>query len=222
MDNKYFFDLHIHTSWHSPCSAIVPDQLIPAARARGLDGIAITEHGYLWPREEIEQLKQAAGCPGFPVLAGCEISTQDGARRTGDLLVFGAAEIPSAPCTIAQLCREVHRQGGIVIAPHPLAEFVGLGEEIHAAPVDAIEVANHRHYAPAHTPRLEQVCRELDLPAVACSDSHAIDEIGLFCTEFDAPIHSEQELIEAIRAHRCQPQLKPPPQNWRQLFPGRK
>ena len=38
-------DLHIHTNRYSGCSNIDPAKLLKKARAVGLDGIALTEHG---------------------------------------------------------------------------------------------------------------------------------------------------------------------------------
>ena len=42
------FDLHLHTSRHSPDSETDPFDLLAAACKAGLDGVALTEHDYLW------------------------------------------------------------------------------------------------------------------------------------------------------------------------------
>ena len=113
---RFYYDLHIHTSRHSPCSSVPGGAVIAAARKRGLDGIALTEHGKLWSPDEIDALRAAAGCSSFPVIPGCELATRSGDRTTGDLLVFGVQEVPKEPLSIDATCREVHRQGGVVIA----------------------------------------------------------------------------------------------------------
>jgi predicted metal-dependent phosphoesterase TrpH len=218
---KYYFDLHIHTSRYSPCASLPPEKLIAAARARGLDGIALTDHAHLWSAEELADLKREAGCPDYPVLSGCEFSTSSEGGLTGDLLVFGATALPSEPCSINQLCLEVHRQRGIVIAPHPYAEVNGIGQEAHSALIDAIEIANFRYRDP-NDQQMERDFQPLGLPWIASSDAHELSEIGRYCTEFSEPIASEQDLMKAILANRCTPRKKPPPAKWRRMLASSK
>jgi len=217
---RFYYDFHIHTSRHSPCSSIPVEAVIAAARKRGLDGIALTEHGRLWSPAEIDALKAEAGCPSFPVIPGCELTTHSGDRTTGDLLVFGVQEIPTEPLSIDATCREVHGQGGIVIAAHPLVEVLGLGEEIYSAMIDGIEIANHRYYSPQDMRRLAEVCQEQDLASVAASDAHSIGEVGAFCVEVDCLLENDQDLVRAVLERRCRPRLKPPPGRLRQRFRG--
>lgn len=58
-------DLHCHTRVRSACSALTPDALIRAARARGLDAVCLTEHDALWPLEDIEALAETMSVPVF-------------------------------------------------------------------------------------------------------------------------------------------------------------
>src|ERR671920_591864 len=111
---KMKFDLHMHTRRYSHDAVSDPFELVKAARAAGLGGIVITEHDYLWPEEELEELRAAA--PGLVVLAGIEI-----AGRGGDRLVYGVTNPFAVPRGTAwpELCREVHRQGGVAVAAHP-------------------------------------------------------------------------------------------------------
>jgi len=208
---KYYLDLQIHTSRHSPCSTIAAEEVIAAARARRLDGIALTEHSYCWSADAIERLKAAA--PGAPltVLAGFEIRARSADRPAGDLLVFGVAEVPPGDCSIDELCREVHGQGGIVIAPHPFAQWQGIGEEVYSSHIDGLEVCNYRYRDAAARQRAEQAWRQLGLVGIATSDAHDTADIGQFCTEFDVPIRNDRDLIEAIRQRRCRPYARIPP-----------
>ena len=218
---KYFYDLHIHTSRHSACSEIAPEMAVAAARQRGLHGIALTEHSYVWSPKEVEELKASAGCGSFPVLAGCEISTEWDGRRTGDLLVFGATEMPEGSCAIDEVCRIVHRQGGIVIAAHPRAKIGGMIDEIHSAMIDGVEVANYRYRNPDDTRRLEAMCSEMDLAAIASSDAHSVEEIGQFCVLFEEMIYTERDLVKVIREGICRPYPKPPPRGLRRFMRDR-
>src|SRR6266849_8495364 len=108
------FDLHMHTSRHSPDSEMDPFALVHRAQELGLDGVAITEHDWLWTEPELDELREAA--PGLVVLAGVEVTTQE-----GHFLSYGIRDPFTIPrgIGVAELCREVHRQGGAVVAAHP-------------------------------------------------------------------------------------------------------
>src|SRR5437868_2217657 len=91
-----------------------PVDLVHRAREIGLDGVVITEHDWLWTEEELNELRAAA--PGLVVLAGVEVSA-----REGHFLAYGVRDPFAVPhgIGVAALCREVHRQGGAVVAAHP-------------------------------------------------------------------------------------------------------
>lgn len=107
------FDLHLHTARHSPDSVTDPFDLLRAAEAAGLDGVVLTEHDYLWEEHELAELRAATR---LVVLAGVEV-----AGRGGDVLVYGITDPFRVPKGMgwAELCREVHRQGGAAVAAHP-------------------------------------------------------------------------------------------------------
>src|SRR5258708_2867076 len=107
-------DMHIHTTLHSPDSSMSPAVLARQAQAIDLDGIVITEHDWLWTEGELEDLRRTA--PGLVILAGVEVSA-----REGHFLCYGVTEPHRVPrgIGVANLCREVHRQGGVVVAAHP-------------------------------------------------------------------------------------------------------
>src|SRR5436309_13570228 len=108
------FDLHMHTIRHSPDSEMDPLVLVRRAQEIGLDGVVITEHDWLWTEDELEELRAAA--PGLVVLAGIEVSA-----REGHFLNYGVSNpfAVSRGIGVAELCDEVHRQGGAIVAAHP-------------------------------------------------------------------------------------------------------
>src|SRR3954468_3137625 len=108
------FDMHLHTSRHSPDSIMAPTLMLKRAGEIGLDGVVITEHDWLWTEDELNELRAAA--PGLVVLAGVEVSA-----REGPFLCYGVRAPFARPhgIGVAALCREVHRQGGVVVAAHP-------------------------------------------------------------------------------------------------------
>jgi hypothetical protein len=199
-------DLHVHTSPRSPCSLIDPRQLVAEARKIGLDGLCLTEHHAIWTDEDVSEL---SGGHGVRIFKGNEITTDQ-----GDILVFGYDVPASEVIPIAELRGEVEKSGGLMIAAHPLRGFkvFGVGQlqvtADHAMKrkvfqyVDAIEIRNGKLNDAENNMALD-VSRKLGLVGVAGSDAHRIDELGKWVTIFERDIHSDRELIEAIRAGRC-------------------
>src|SRR5881398_3728827 len=135
-------DLHTH-SFFSGDGISSPEDLIAAARAKGLNGIAITDHNtcdavnYL-----LEQgLMRLDGLPvnDFLVLPGVEVTTAD-----GHLLCIGA-ELPYLKGKPArEVCEIIHERGGLAIPPHPYDLFrAGIRFPVlETLPIDALEVFN--------------------------------------------------------------------------------
>src|SRR5689334_4498363 len=114
-------DLHTH-SFFSGDGVSSPEDLIAAARAKGLSGIAITDHNtcdavnYLLEKG----LMRTDGTPvnDFLVVPGVEVTTAD-----GHLLCIGA-ELPYLKGKPArEVCDIVHQRGGLAIPPHPYDLF---------------------------------------------------------------------------------------------------
>src|SRR5438270_13166800 len=105
------FDLHMHTTRHSPDSRMDPRAMLRRAQEIGLDGLVITEHDWLWTEPELEELRVEA--PGLVVLAGMEVTAQE-----GHFLAYGVHDPFAVPRGIAvdALCPEVHLQSGPVVA----------------------------------------------------------------------------------------------------------
>ena len=113
-DDLMKFDLHLHTSRHSPDSAMGPFDMCRRAEAIGLDGVVITEHDWLWTQDEVGELRDKH--PDLVILSGVEVSA-----REGHFLAYGITNPFATPhgIGVADLCREVHRQGGAIVAAHP-------------------------------------------------------------------------------------------------------
>ena len=74
-------DLHTHSYPQSDDAFMAVDELIDTARARGLDGVCLTDHDRFWSEAETRELSKKHQ---FLVLAGSEINTD-----AGHVLVFG-------------------------------------------------------------------------------------------------------------------------------------
>jgi predicted metal-dependent phosphoesterase TrpH len=103
------FDLHVHTKI-SPCSELEIDDVLKHARARGLDGVCITDHQTMKIRKYLQAGPQS---DGLCVIFGMEYTTAD-----GDFLLFGPFENISRDLSAIQLLRRVRRAGGAAIAAH--------------------------------------------------------------------------------------------------------
>ena len=197
------FDLHLHTTRHSPDSQMDPVAMVRRACRLGLDGVVITEHDWLWTEPELEELRAEA--PGLVVLAGIEVSA-----REGHFLAYGVSDPFALPrgIGVAALCREVHRQGGAVVAAHPFRwgqPFDDILRKAHPE-LDGLELMSSNMDADCRR-RAEQIRRKAGngqpLTGLGSSDAHREEVLGVCYTVFEDRIGNGRELVEAIRSHRA-------------------
>src|SRR6266404_4125030 len=114
-------DLHTH-SFFSGDGVSSPEDMIAAARAKGLSGFAITDHNtcdaiiYLLEKG----LMREDGLPvdDFLILPGVEVTTAD-----GHLLCVGATLPYLKGKPAREVCEIIHERGGLAIPPHPYDLF---------------------------------------------------------------------------------------------------
>jgi predicted metal-dependent phosphoesterase TrpH len=193
------FDLHLHTSRHSPDSVTDPFDLLRSARRAGLDGVVLTEHDYLWPDDELAELRAFA--PDLVILAGVEVT-----GRGGDVLVYGVTDATALPRGIgwAELVREVHRQGGVAVAAHPNRwgqPFERLVKET-AVVLDGIEVLSNNMDDDLRAKAADLLARYPHLAQLGNSDSHDPATVGCCYTDFAADIRTNADLVAAIRGRK--------------------
>lgn len=192
------FDLHLHTCRHSPDAVTDPFELLTAARRAGLDGVVITEHDYLWTEDELAELRAAA--PDLVILAGIEVTARD-----GDVLCYGVTDPFALPRGIgwAELCREIHRQGGVAIAAHPNRWGQPFERLLTSqrAELDGIEVMSHNMDDRLRAAALQLLEKYPHFAQLGNSDAHDPQTVGCCYTEFTRPIRTTQDLVTAIR-HR--------------------
>jgi predicted metal-dependent phosphoesterase TrpH len=193
------FDLHMHTTRHSPDSEMDPLVMVRRAQELRLDGVVITEHDWLWTEPELDELRAAAR--GLVVLAGIEVSA-----REGHFLVYGVHDPFSLPrgIGVAKLCHEVHRQGGAVVAAHPFRWGQPFDEILHEEKpeLDGLEVM---------TSNMDEDCRrraavvkqERGFTGLGSSDAHHERTLGVCYTDFAATIRDSRDLVAAIRGRQA-------------------
>lgn len=201
-------DLHIHTAHGSSDALIDPDELAEIARARGLDGVCITEHG----RQRTPLAAELSRRHRFPVFGGMEASCE-----LGDILVFGVESIPRHLIAGRQIREYVLERGGVMVWAHPFRQdlsprpWVGpldphlTVEKALRRPmlklVEALEVVNGQA-TQADVEFAREVSRRAGLGGTGGSDAHIPLEIGHCCTVFEDGVRSEQDLVRALRLGR--------------------
>jgi predicted metal-dependent phosphoesterase TrpH len=192
------FDLHMHTTRHSPDSSMDPFAMCRRARGIGLDGIVITEHDWLWTESELDELRKAH--PDLVVLAGMEVSAYE-----GHFLVYGVTNPYAVPhgIRVAALCREVHRQSGAVVAAHPFRWGQPFDEILKREnpDLDGLELMTNNMDAGCRK-RAAAVQAQRPLAGLGSSDAHHEDVLGVCFTEFPDGTGSMAAVVSAIRGRR--------------------
>lgn len=184
-------DLHCHTRRFSACSALTPDALVRAAKARGLDGVCITEHDALWPLDDVAALGAEMQ---FVVLRGMEVTTE-----VGHVLAFGLERHDPMMATLAELHRLAREAGALMFLAHPSRRYGSLPPEDLSVVFDSVETQNGTEGMLQNDNALK-LARGLRLPGIGGSDAHSVREVGICATEFDADVRDEASFIAALRA----------------------
>ncbi|QLG27737.1 PHP domain-containing protein [Halorarum halophilum] len=157
-----------------------------AARARGLDGLAVTNHDYAY-----------TGNVGLPAVPGIEVST-----TRGHVVVVG----PDPPrrttpgeLTPVELVDRAHERGCAAILAHPFRKGTARDSD---ADFDAVELNGKN---PEHDVRTMQLADRRGLPVVGGSDAHYPIEVGRAYTTVEADSLAPADVADAIRAGRVSP-----------------
>lgn len=183
------WDIHIH-SHHSADSRSPVAGILEAAKRKGLDGIAITDHGSLGGYLEAKPLAKKYG---VGLVAGYEYKSAE-----GDLLVLGLPKMPKAVrLPAADVIDFAHRLGGVVIAAHPFDPFrPGVGRLLDELDVDAVETINGHCFVYGNM-KAARVASSRSLPHVGGSDAHTPSEVGNGFTVFSV---GKGGILDAIRS----------------------
>jgi predicted metal-dependent phosphoesterase TrpH len=188
-------DLHLHTTRHSQDSMMSPAALLRRAPQVGLNGVVISEHDWLWTEQELDELRAAA--LNLLIFAGIEVTA-----REGHILVYGVTNPFALPrgIGVADLCREVHRQGGAAVAAHPFRwgqKFDDILRE-ERPELDGLELMTSNMDADGRR-RAAVVRAEYRLAGLGNSDAHHEDTLGCCYTEFPDTVRTIKDVVEAIR-----------------------
>lgn len=187
-------DLHAHTRFfHSfparptPYDPVGADLLGRAAKARGIDAVALTNHDYYTAFET----------DGVTSIPGVEVSTTH-----GHVLVVGT-DPPrrTEPGTLspAEIVERAHDRGCAAILPHPFRKST---VRETAAPFDAVELNGKR---PDTHDRVRTMAADRSLPLTGGSDAHFPFEAGRAYTKVDADELTTESVVDAICDGRIEP-----------------
>jgi len=194
-------DLHCHT-FYSGDGISSPEKMIAGARAKGLHGIAITDHNtceaipYL-----LEQgLMRPDGLPvnDFLVIPGVEVTTDEGHLLCIGTTLPDAARLKGRPAL--EVCDLIHQHGGLAIPPHPYDLFrAGIrSATLKKLPVDAIEVFNAATTLRRYNESAFAYAKERKLPMTAASDAHHHAAVGTAYTIIQSDDLSVKSVLAQI------------------------
>jgi predicted metal-dependent phosphoesterase TrpH len=199
-ENMGLADLHLHTIYSYDGTASLA-AVLNRAKQIGLDVIAITDHDEI--KGALKALELAPNY-GVEVIPGSEITTAD-----GDLLALFIKEKVQAGLSLVETVLRVREQGGICIAPHPMAGGMGMkslsGRVILKAlripevadTLIGIETYNGSAFDRISGHYANILAGQLNITKVGNSDSHTIDTMGFGVTEFEG--NTAAELAAALR-----------------------
>ncbi len=171
MSNLWKVETHCHTN-ASPDGLHSPEEIVEAARRRGLDKLVITDHN------TIRGALQAKEYAPDLVVVGEEVLTQE-----GEILAFFVTEEVPAGLPAREAIARLREQGAVLSVAHPFDRLRqghwSLPVLLEVLPwVDAVEVFNARTMWPGSNRRAQALARAHGLPGTAGSDAHAALEVG--------------------------------------------
>lgn len=200
-------DPHCHTT--ASDGMVSPAELVAAARAAGLDLIAITDHDTMRNAAEVHE---RGGEAGLAVVMGMEVTTRWPAQT--HVLGWFLREPVRSGMSLEDTVDAIHAQDGLVILPHPFmptyfascqpgmlerlieSRVVEGLEVVHTAPTTAGRQRRLERFQATHADRLGA--------RVGGSDSHfGAHDIALAVTDF--PGATSEDFRRAVLERRTQP-----------------
>ena len=189
-------DLHTH-SFFSGDGVSSPEELIAAAKAKGLQGIAITDHNtcdaitYLLDNGLMRI--DGSAVDNFLVIPAVEVTTAE-----GHLLCIGATLPFLKGKPALDVCQMIHERGGLAIPPHPYDLFrAGIRfSTLETLPIDAIEVFNAATTLRRYNTYAFKYAQVRGLPMTAASDAHHAAAVGTAYTI----LHTEDLSVRGVLA----------------------
>lgn len=193
-------DLHVHSIGSADGSSSVSD-LAAAAKAGGLDAVAVCDHDFFTVPPKNESVL---------LIPGIEITSENG--HILGLFLEKPVSLPEGgtPSTLSAI-DAIHAAGGLAVLAHPFAPQKLPEEALKKLPVDAIETVNARAAVkPGANERAAGLAEALQLPVTGGSDGHCAKEVGGAYTQFDVCECTISSLKAALSAGKTNAVLSAP------------
>ncbi|EGJ49467.1 PHP domain-containing protein [Desulfocurvibacter africanus] len=204
------FDLHLHTTRYSGCSALSPRRACELALERGLHGLVITEHRIRWPEAELATLREAS--PGLLLLSGMEVTLVEG----HDVVLLGDALPERSPRfmrtrDLEGMLAPVREQVFAFVA-HPfrytdardkrLERILALVDGIEMSSVNILRAgfSGKDTYVSSAAALYEQARRDFGLVPVWATDAHSEETVGALATQIPGRVESMADLVAALKS----------------------
>jgi len=189
-------DFHIHT-FPASASTIAPWDVALEAERQGLDVIAVAGHNEAYSGRAGSWFSRTFGGP--LVLASEEVHTAG-----YHLIAVGIHRRIGWRLTAIRAIEDVHGQGGVAIAAHPVHEAWPAYDAAGAIrELDGAEVLQPTSFSgQGHARDLHEFFARSGAAAIASSDWHGVGPLGLCRTYVFVRDATESGVLEAILAHR--------------------
>ncbi len=191
-------ELHAHTK-NSHRSKVyfdgvnTPEEVVRAAKRKGLGAIAITDHDTMNGTKNARKLGKKYD---IIVIKGEEITT-----KSGHVVALGIEETIPKGLSVEETVDEIHKQGGIAVSVHPFdVRREGIGNL--CTKCDVIEAFNAMNLERISNRKAKKVALKSRKPMVAGSDAHSINMIGYGITKVNAD--SLEKIFKEIKKHRTE------------------
>ena len=191
-------DFHVHSfplSW----SLLTPFDTLIEARRQGLDVVALTPHNHTWVAKAGQWFSKFTGTP--IVLVGEEIHSIH-----YHTLAVGITNTIDWRQPASRAIDEIHRQGGVAIAAHPVGRFVSGYDADALRKLDAAEIVHPIVLTDeVYAAQMRQFLESTRLTAIGDSDYHLgplapnLGAIGVCQTYVFARERSEKGVLDALR-----------------------
>lgn len=197
-------DLHIHTSFSFDSTAS-PKEMVDAALKKGIDCLAINDHGEI--KGALEAREYAQGKP-ILIIPGIEVKTKE-----GDVLGLNIETIIPNKLSAKETIKRIKDAGGMAVLPHPFGWLCSFKEGLENLSfqgnlkelmddIDAIEVFNASILGLGNKKAWDLV-QKYNLPFTAGSDAHSPNFVGKAYLEIPGENLSVEEVLEKIKNRNC-------------------
>lgn len=192
-------DLHVHSTASTDGRSDLP-ALLAAARERGLQALAISDHDLCTALPESSDVL---------LIPAVEITTTAGhilglfLERPVNMDALTASGYPTVKAAVTA----IHACGGFAVLAHPFAPQK-LGEtELRRFSVDAVETQNARAALKRNhaNDQAKALAAAMGKPMTGGSDAHCAEELGACCTRFSCEKLTLPALKAAFRRGEFEP-----------------